>query len=316
MRRIMVVVLGGAVLGGCAARPAVEVEAVEEVAARSALVLDGEGGERVAWASLVNKAAAADVVVIGEMHGHEKGLSVAAALWEDVVSQAQGAGRDPALCMEFFERDEQAALDDYLTGVTDEEAFRKATGRTDGNYPAGHRAMIETAKAAGVRVYAANAPRRYATVARTDGFEKLEGLRGSQQRLFVVPQKMPEGEYKDRFFEQMGGMLSTHGGEGAEEMDEEAKQAKLEGYFRAQSMWDATMADTICTALAAGRGPVVQVVGQFHSDREGGVVARVRERRPEAKIVTVSMSASEGEVLVDDDKGRATYVVPVGPGED
>jgi uncharacterized iron-regulated protein len=50
-----------------------------------------------------------------------------------VLSKADKA----ALALEFFERDEQTRLDEYLAGVTDEAAFKKRTARTDGNYPPG-----------------------------------------------------------------------------------------------------------------------------------------------------------------------------------
>jgi uncharacterized iron-regulated protein len=306
-------VLCVALLTGCAGSGTTQSDAAKPFAARAALVLDGQSGEYVDWATLVLAAADADVVFIGEMHGHKKGLAVAAALWEDIVASAQTAGRDPALSMEFFERDQQVGLDDYLTGVTDEAAFRKATNRTEGNYPPGHRAMIETAKATGARVYAANAPRRYSSKARSEGFADLQALRASQQRLFVIPRDMPVGAYKDRFFELMAGMMAAHAEDGADEIDETEKQSMLESFFRAQSVWDATMADTICTALAAGRAPVVHVVGQFHADREGGTVARVRQRWPRAAIVTISMSESEGDMLIADDRERALFVIPVGP---
>lgn len=315
MVRVMWLVGAVGLVGACAQRPVGESgRGAPAVEARSVAVLDGEDGQAVSWDAFVDAAAHADVVIIGEMHGHEVGLPVAAALWEDVLVVAEAEGLTPALSLEFFERDEQVGLDDYLTGVTDEEEFEEATGRRGSNYPEGHRAMVEAAKAHGARVYASNAPRRYATLARSEGYERLEDLERSQRRLFVVPRGEVDEAYKDRFFEQMSGMMSGHGG--GEEMDEEAEREMIEGFFRAQSVWDATMASTINAALAEGRRPVVHVVGRFHSDDDGGLVQRLRARRDGVSIVTVSMVEGEFGVLVDEDVGRATFVVPVGPGDE
>lgn len=275
---------------------------------RAVTILDGEGGSVVGWRDMVDVAASADVVIIGEMHGHELGLDVAASLWEDLLASD---GLSPALSLEFFGRDMQGLIDDYLTGVIDEDAFRELANRSPGNYPPGHARMVNAAKDADVRVFAANAPRRYSTLARTGGLERLEELRVSQSGLYEVPEPMDVGDYRDRFFELFAGMMASHGG--SEDPAEQEEQ--IEGFFRAQSVWDATMADTISRAAADGNAPVVHVVGQFHSDRDGGLVQRLRAQRPDASIVTISMIGSSGAALVDEDVGRADYVVMVGDGD-
>lgn len=306
-------------LGGCASSGHQADERIEAVPLepRAVGVFDGATGSAVSWSDMVGAASGADVVVIGEMHGHALGLASAAALWEDVIGRASdgsgigsGGGSGPALSLEFFTRDEQAAVDDYLTGVTDEAGFRKASGRTEGNYPGGHRAMLEAAKDAGLRVHASNAPRRYTSLAREDGYAALAGLRASQRALFVTPGASPEGPYRDRFFELFRGMMASHGGadQTPAELDE-----KIEGYFRAQSVWDATMADTVTRAVAQGLRPVVHVVGQFHSDHRGGLIAAIERARPGARVVTVSMVEGPGFGGDDGgDLGRADFVVDVG----
>ena len=136
-------------LGGCAHPAKTESggsspTAITAGEARSVIVLDGASGRRVSWDVLVSAAAGADAVLIGENHGHPLGLAATAALWEDVLKRTNRA----ALALEFFERDEQSRLDDYLNGICDEATFRKRTARSESNYPPGHRAMVEAAKAA------------------------------------------------------------------------------------------------------------------------------------------------------------------------
>jgi uncharacterized iron-regulated protein len=300
-------------------------------------MFDGHTGEPIAWPDLVEAASNADVVIIGEQHGHPVGLPFAAALWEDVAAREDAA----ALSMEFFERQHQYALDAYLTDLIDADRFKKESDRTDSSYPPGHRQMIESAKAWGKPVYAANAPRIYSTAARKKGFDTLREIDGEQARMFELPAEVLDGPYRDAFFDVMGSMLSHSGRPGgggppaaeqageqpeeeltpeelAEREAEEQKKKdelneKIEGYFRAQLVWDATMSGTIIRALTAGRHPVVHVVGQFHVDHDGGTLRMVRARRPDATVYTVSVADAWSDELTEDDKDKADCVVYVGP---
>lgn len=315
-------------VAACTTRPAADerssatADAPEQLRPRAVAVLRGTDGSAGSWRTLIDACADADIVIIGEMHGHDLGLAVASALWEDLLARAAAdpSRPRPALSMEFFERDTQPVLDDYLTGIIDEETFGELSRRTAGNYPPGHRAMVEAAKAAGVPVVAANAPRRYSTLARRRGFDALADLRPTQQALFALPGIPAEGPYRDRFFGVMADMMSSHGpgsdqpasGDGP---DPAAVNAMVEGFFRAQRVWDATMAESIALARKPGHAPIVHVVGQFHADFEGGTLLELRQRLPEARIVVVSMSRETAAQLPATDLGRADFVIPVGPAE-
>ncbi|MGE0482383.1 MAG: ChaN family lipoprotein [Phycisphaerae bacterium] len=277
---------------------------------RAVAVFDGATGRTVAWHELVAAAAAAEVVIVGENHGHALGLASAAALWEDVVPLAPQA----ALSLEFFERDEQSRIDDYLAGLADEARFRARTLRTESNYPLGHRAMVESAKRHGCRVYAANAPRALVSLARREGYERFAALTAEQQRLVRIPGDLPTGRYRedfDRFMRESGGV--THGS--GDPPSEEEIRTRLDAIFRSQSMWDWTMAETIVRALAEGARPVVHVVGRFHSDFRGGLVHAIERQRAATELVTVSYVNESAPRLRDDDRERATFVIYVGPAE-
>ncbi len=304
-------------MGGCGgSAPALPAHAQAAMllgspAARQVVVFDGKTGAGVAWSSLVDAAAGAEAVFIGENHGHPLGLAAADALWEDVLAKSPRA----TLAMEFFERDQQAALDDYLAGVVDEETFKKLTAHTStGTYPPGHRAMVEAAKAKGRPVIAANSPRRYVKVARESGYEKLAGLGAEQKRLFRVPDSLPgpETKYRQAFDKVMSPMPSHGTADPKSTVTDEQKRMRLDTAFRSQSLWDWTMGESVARGIEAGGMPTFLVIGRFHVDFEGGTPRAVGLLRPGTRIVTVSFVDQAADALKDDDKGRADYVVYVG----
>lgn len=317
MKKLRFVALCGAAflmcLTGCSTAPArhpasAGLTSDQLVAGRGYTVFRGSDGTLSSWSELVNAAAGADAVLVGENHGHPRGLPSAAALFEDLVAMSPTA----TLALEFFERDEQAGLDDYLTDLTKEDEFRIATHRTPGNFPGGHRAMVETAKANHRAVIAANAPRRYVRVARTDGYDKLRSLTPEQQRLWCIPEELPTGRYWEDFQKVMGaGGAAAHG----QKMDEAALKKMIEDSFRSQSLWDWTMADSVARSIRGGHSPTLLVVGCFHINHEGGTVLALRKLAPGAKVVTLSYVDAESSTLRDEDKGRADYVIYVGEDE-
>lgn len=298
-------ILGG--LSGCAPGRARHGVALVPERPREAVRIFGRQGERVPWAAMLETVSQADVVVIGETHGHPLGLAAAASLWDDLLAEHP----DAALLMEFFERDQQVALDDYLSGITDGAAFREAAKRTSGNYPPEHARMVEASKAAGRPVIGANAPRRYIRRTTSEGYENLAALGAEQHRLFAVPDQLVEGRYRDDFFELMSGADHGASGEGGTMPPE-----MVEKIYRSQQMWDATMADSVVRAVEAGYRPAMLVVGRFHADFDGGTVQFIRRRAPGAIVRTLSMVGSDETEIAEDDLGRADFVLYIGKGPD
>lgn len=275
---------------------------------RGVAIYLGATGERVEWPDLIENAGAAEAILVGENHGHPLGLASAAALWSDVLAQRSDRA---ALALEFFERDDQSRIDDYLADFYDEKRFMTRTGRVEGNYPAGHRDMVEAAKKAGRPVIAANAPRALVRVARKDGFERLSTLTDEQRRLVRVPEMQPTGRYRDAFDK----VMSESGGVSHGDSDESRAEAKtkLDELFRAQSVWDWTMADSVSRSIDLENSPTLLVIGRFHIDFRGGTVQALECLRPATNIVTVSYVDAWADTLQDDDYWRADYVIYVGP---
>jgi len=270
-------------------------------------LFDARTGDALAWSDVVQRAARSDIVLLGEIHSDPVGQAFQAALFEDLLRARPNA----ALSLEFFERDEQPILDDYLLGLIDEQEFRSASNRTPRNYPPGHEAMVEASRAARGRVIAANAPRRYVRLARTDGLEAISALRDSQRRLVVPPSRLPGGGYAERFREVMIGMVGrSHASPG--ETDAAAREEAIEGLFLAQSVWDATMADSIADAWFEGLDPILHVAGRFHIERDAGLPQMLDLAAPEAERLTIVMARADVEALPSADRGRADVMVYLG----
>jgi len=270
---------------------------------REVKIFRGADGSAATWADLVAAAASADVVLIGENHGHPLGLASAAALFDDVLARSSRA----SLSLEFFERDDQTRVDDYLSGIADLETFEKRAALTDSNYPPGHRAMVEAAKHAGRPVHASNAPWQYVTLARKEGYDRLRALTPEQQRTFRIPDVLVGGRYRADFDKVMTPADKT-------DADSPEFQALLDDCFRSQSVWDWTMSESIVRGLKNSEQPVVQVIGHFHVDFRGGTVQALEMQRPDTSALVVSYSASWSDQLAPADHERADFVIyVVGP---
>ncbi len=265
--------------------------------ADTALVVRAPDGTALPEADIVAAMAASDVVLIGEQHDHPVGLELAADLFAKLL--AGPAGATAALALETFSREDQPAVDAFLRGDIDEATLCERAGlkRLSG----GHARMMKTAQQARRPVIASNAPRRLVSMARREGLTALEALPPEDQALVTIPQTLSDGAYRAAFVEVMGG---AHAGVDA---------TTLEGFFRAQNVWDATMAASVVAAIQTGLRPVVLVVGSFHVDFAGGLRARVREDATKARVWTLSMVASEASSLAPEDRERADAVAYVGP---
>ena len=299
-------------VGGCAAGPAASPAppaSLQETLRSQSQVrqFDGRTGKKLyAW-DVFERARDADAVLFGELHGHPVGLPVVAAIWEDML-RARDPDQTPALLLEFFERDHQLAIDDYLKGLIDEDEFKESAGRRASSYPEAHRAMLEATKEAGGVVVAANAPRRYVRLARIEGYDRLRAMTPAQRAMFELPPS-EEGPaaYRERFLEIMSGMRSADGsGKAQPGMD-------VMDFLRSQLVWDATMADSVADALRAGHEPVALVIGRFHVGFDGATVEYIRRQRPAADVLTIVVVDRWSDELAEEDRGRGDIVIYAGP---
>lgn len=236
-------------------------------------VFDGDG-KALRLDQVVEALQSADVVFIGEQHDDPTAHALQLEIFRRSFER-YGKTRQVGLSLEMFERDAQIVVDEYLRDLINEQNFISA-GRAWNNYKTDYRPLVEYAKQNKLPVIAANAPRRYVNLVARKGREALDQLSPeAKQWIAPLPFAQASKEYSDKFAQLMGG-VAAHG-------------ATL---LDSQSLWDATMADSIAKALHTHKNAlVVQLNGGFHSENRLGAVEHLLKYRPKTRAVVVTIKS-------------------------
>lgn len=260
-------------------------------------------GQKIDWEALMQQVEQSDVIILGERHNDAWGHR----FQREVVREGTRLWPGSAVSLEMLERHHQPLLNAYLQGRLSYDNFLKAAGVAnwagEGTWLVWYQPVLNAARSAFSPVVAANAPRSYVRQARLEGFSSLASLPVSQKKLFEIPPPVPEEHYLARF----AGLMSAHS-PGGSPPDE-----NLLAFFRSQQVWDATMASSV--VCQARRSPkVFHLVGQFHSDFDGGLVVRIRNLNPHLRILNISMQSDHpSPTFREEDRGRADIVVYTHP---
>ena len=257
-------------------------------------IRDGRSGAALSFDELLDAAAEADVVFLGESHTDETTHRVELAVYEGLLARRDAR---VVLALEMFERDAQPALDDYLAGRRDEDAFL-ADARPWGNYATAYRPLIEAARRAGAPVVASNIPRPVRqSLAGAGG--SLDGLPPDERHLApaeLLPNTPLYWRRADNAIRGHRAMMApagagaTAGQPAAPTPSPEEDAASAERLNSTQSLWDNAMGESCALALERHPGHVVcHVNGGFHSQYWDGTVRQLRLRVPDARVVTIAI---------------------------
>ena len=279
---------------------------VEGVAFR---VYDGQG-RPVSFADLVAAVDASDALLVGEVHddpiGHEVEHEILMRAAQRVGAVgADAPGRDVVLSLEMFEQDVQYILDEYLAGFITEDQFSKSA-RPWPRYDTDYRGMVEFARAHGLPVVAANAPRRYVNRVSREGAASLAELPESARRFLPpLPYPGPSDDYRMQWNGVMSGPMTAtcaqpddqalEPGMPSPPVHEPSGDASsgmghgtMDRILQAQALWDAAMGHAIAGALEEHPGSLlVHYVGGFHVAYGTGIPERLADYRPQTRMTTV-----------------------------
>ena len=262
-------------------------------------------GEPASLDDIVSAMSNVSVVFIGETHDDPTQHMLEAELlrraWEAEY------GPTVALSLEFFQRDTQPIVDEYLAGLISEKSFLD-DARPWPRYQTDYRPLVEFAREAGIDVIAANAPRRYTSRVTREGRESLAEL---PAHAFQWLPPLPYGEaseaYRRQWIQVISEVMEEEGKKcgipieelNAEGMDAQARaptgaHGNMGNQMDSQVLWDASMGYAISEYLAENPDALVlHMVGGFHVERGTGTPEHLEAYRPGTVRLIVAMQPVE-----------------------
>jgi uncharacterized iron-regulated protein len=238
------------------------------------------------------------VVYVGETHDDPTGHMLELALLEkatDAFAASPVAGTRPvALSLEFFDREAQLPLDEYLADLISESSFR-ADSRPWPRYETDYRPLVEFSRANGLSVIAANAPRRYVSMVSRQGRQALDRL--GPKALPLLP-PLPFGTaspaYRDQWIATISKVMELEGMRCGVPVEHGAAPAgshqNMGNQLDSQVLWDATMAHSIARHLAAHPNALVlHMVGGFHVERGTGIPEQLESYLPGVRSMVIML---------------------------
>jgi uncharacterized iron-regulated protein len=269
------------------------------------MVFAGNTGQAYDWGQIFLAMENADVVILGESHTDARGH----AIQVELITSALQRWENLSLSLEDFDRNQQAALDDFLRGelsATDLQAMSNVVMPTvRNNWMDWYFPKLEAARQADATLLASNAPLQYSRMVRNVGCDDLPELPAEERALFACPAAAEDPAYKARFIASLTSAVGRNRPQGMKPLGAE----QTDGMFRSQRVWDATMAESIVQARAAGSVKVLHVVGNMHADFNGGLVQELRYRDPDSRVQVISLVPTRSDRLLDADRGRADFII-------
>lgn len=234
-------------------------------------IYDTRNKSIVTLQAIVDRTLEIDVLFFGEEHNDSIGHFVQDTLYKALVARYSNV----TLSMEMFERDCQLVVTEYIDGLITEAQLIKE-GRAWKNY-SDYAPLVNTAQKYRQSVIAANSPRRYVNMVSRKGLLCLEKLdKASKKNFASLPIDTTNTVYAEKFSVQMG------------------KHAANRNVYYAQSLWDATMAESIYKSWRSDRNSkILQLNGRFHSDERLGTVTQLQRKNTRLRLGTISCFRSE-----------------------
>ncbi|KLV09287.1 hypothetical protein ABT56_03610 [Photobacterium aquae] len=233
-------------------------------------------GQTLTISSLAQAVRDADIVLVGEWHGHPAAHLMQTKLFSALYAE----NPNMALSMEQFTRDKQHIVNQYLASEIGEKTLIKE-GNAWPNYSSDYRPLVEFAKQHDLDVIAANAPKSIVRCIGQQGAGYLEQLPANERKWVAETLTLSNDRYRQVF------NASMHHGD----------EAKTNRQFAAQTAWDDTMAESMVNYLALHPNTqIIHTAGRFHVAEGLGTASRILARNPALKVVMVTPITDESEL--------------------
>lgn len=248
--------------------------------------VDGRTGAALSLDDVAARVRAHRVVMVGEQHDQAAHHEAQ----RRIIEMVAGGGNGVVVGLEMLTWDKQEALDRFnrgeidVAGLADAVDWKKAWGFDYGLYAP----LFATGQASGARFVALNAPRALVRAVREKGVDSLDA---------ADRDRVPELDLGDALHRAwFEGIFASSG--------HAMKPTYLDGFYRAQVLWDEAMADRAVRAVKDGARQLVVIAGAGHVALGRGVPQRIERRLPgEAVLTFVPLRASADDV--DEIVGKA-----------
>lgn len=255
---------------------------------KPAYILYNSKGKKVSYQKMIKELVENDVVLFGEYHNN----AIAHWLQLSVTKDCQSK-KNLVLGAEMFEQDNQAALNNYLSGSISAKGLDSAA-RLWKNYPTDYAPLVNFAKEQKMVFAATNIPRKYASLVAKGGFQALDTL-SSKEKSWMAPLPIAY----DANLPGYKNMIAMMGGHGGENLP------------KAQAIKDATMAHFILANAKPG-SLFIHYNGSYHSENYEGINWYLKNQVPTIKIATITtVSQKDIKSLLAENKGKADYIICV-----
>jgi uncharacterized iron-regulated protein len=253
---------------------------------KPAYILYDANGKKAGYEKMLKDLALQDMVLFGEYHDNPISHWLQLTVTKDLQTK-----RGLVLGAEMFERDNQEALDKYLSGKLDKKGLATEARLWD-NYKTDYAPLVDFAKEKNLKFIATNIPRRYASMVAKGGFEMLDTL-PQQEKLWISPLPIAY----DASLPGYANMLAMMGGHGGENLP------------KAQAVKDATMGYSILKNWEPGN-LFIHYNGSYHSDNYEGIMWYLLHANPNLKIKTIStVTQKDINKLEQENKNKAHYIL-------
>lgn len=224
-------------------------------------------GNEVRFEAMAEIAGQHEVIFFGELHNN----SLAHWLQLQVLKSLHESGKKVVLGAEFFERDDQLNIDEWLAGKMRDSNF-EAEAKLWKNYATDYKPLMLYAKKNQIPFVASNIPRKYASLVSRQGLAGLDSL-SNAAKSYIAPLPIEV----DKTLPGYVGMKDMMHGSGMH----------LDYMIEAQAVKDATMAYSLFDYVNKGR-TILHVNGSYHSNNYEGIVWYLKRKFPTARIMTIN----------------------------
>ncbi len=286
----------GILLSSCAPKPPHPMQAPEAATAalegsgaafQAGQIVDTRAGERIAFAELIQRLQAQELVFIGEVHTNAEHHLIQVQILQTLLDNAP----ETAVGIEYLPHTLQPVLDRFMSGqINETEFFNQTDWLKNWGFDAHlYRPLFYMIRREASGLLALNAPNAVIKAVARKG---LQGLTSGQRNQLAADIALDNAEHRAVLQE----IFKNHA---------HSQLPDFELFYQAQCARDATMAANIAADWKAQGRRMVVFCGNGHLDKRFGVPGRVQSRIADDSAVLL-LKPLQGSMRLD--PAEADYV--------